>query len=99
MQRAENDCCRDCDYIVSILPCAKEHFIEHGMKPEKFVCIPNGIVKEDWERPQSEEPPVYRELFDGFKRDAISHRLYGRAWRGQCAGQLWRPVKAARRKD
>ena len=69
MQRAENDCCRDCDYIVSILPCAKEHFIEHGMKPEKFVCIPNGIVKEDWERPQSEEPPVYRELFDGFKRD------------------------------
>ena len=60
MQAAENFCCRHSDRVVSILPNAKEHFIEHGMKPEKFVCIPNGIVKEDWENaPQGE--PVYGE--------------------------------------
>ena len=49
MQAAENYCYKHSDYVVSILPCAKEHMVEHKMAPEKFVCIPNGIVKEDWE--------------------------------------------------
>ena len=60
MQAAENYCYKHCDTIVSILPNAQEHMIEHGMKPEKFVCIPNGIVKEDWETTQT-ETPVYAE--------------------------------------
>ena len=68
MQRAENDCCRYSDYIVSLLPCSKEHFVEHGMKPEKFVCIPNGIVKADWEAP-FHDPAVYSDKLGAYKRD------------------------------
>ena len=64
MQSAENYCYKHSDYVVSLLPCAKEHMVEHGLKPEKFVCIPNGIVKADWEKPMS-DPPVY---FDKLKK-------------------------------
>ena len=60
MQRAENECCKSCDAIVSLLPCAQEHFVEHGMAPEKFHCVPNGIVAQDWEKPLPEHP-VYEE--------------------------------------
>lgn len=60
MQHAENVCCQSADAIVSLLPCSKAHFVEHGMKPEKFYCIPNGIVKADWEKPLPEHP-VYEE--------------------------------------
>lgn len=59
MQRAENECYKSSDYVVSLLPCAKEHMVEHGMEPGKFVYIPNGIVKEDWEQPAEASPPVY----------------------------------------
>lgn len=68
MQKAENDCCQYSDYIVSLLPCSKEHFIEHGMAPEKFVCIPNGIVKADWEVP-FHEPAVYSEKLGAYRAD------------------------------
>jgi glycosyltransferase involved in cell wall biosynthesis len=64
MQSAENYCYKHSDYVVSLLPCSKEHMVEHGLKPEKFVCIPNGIVKADWEKPMS-DPPVY---FDKLKK-------------------------------
>ncbi|HIR57502.1 MAG TPA: glycosyltransferase family 4 protein [Candidatus Gallacutalibacter pullicola] len=66
MQAAENYCYKHSDAVVSILPCAKEHMVEHGMAPEKFVCIPNGIVKEDWEAPIDPEKAPYRELLQEF---------------------------------
>lgn len=68
MQKAENDCCKYSDYIVSLLPCSKEHFIEHGMDPEKFVCIPNGIVKADWDVP-FHEPAVYSDKLGAYHAD------------------------------
>jgi glycosyltransferase involved in cell wall biosynthesis len=43
MQCAENFACRESDKIVSILPKTKSHLEEHGMKPEKFTHVPNGI--------------------------------------------------------
>lgn len=58
MQAGENYCYRHSDYVVSLLPNAQEHMVEHGMKPEKFICIPNGIVRADWEKPMA-DPPVY----------------------------------------
>lgn len=70
MQAAENYCYKHSDYVVSILPCAKEHMVEHKMAPEKFVCIPNGIVKEDWEDNGTEpKTSPYQELFDEFHKD------------------------------
>ncbi len=58
MQAAENYCYKHSDYVVSLLPNAQGHMVEHGLKPEKFVCVPNGIVKADWEQPMA-NPPVY----------------------------------------
>ena len=68
MQAAENYCYKHSDSVVSILPNAQDHMIEHGMKPEKFVCIPNGIVKEDWETAETGEP-VYGEKLAQYHRD------------------------------
>lgn len=49
MQCGENSFCRHADKIVSLLPEAKQYFIKHGMKADKFHFVPNGIVEEDWE--------------------------------------------------
>lgn len=65
MQAAENYCYKNSDYVVSLLPNAKEHMVEHGLKPEKYICIPNGIVRADWEKPMA-NPPVYCDLLKQF---------------------------------
>ena len=39
--------------------------MEHGLKPEKYICIPNGIVRADWEKPMA-NPPVYYDLLKQF---------------------------------
>lgn len=51
MQAAENSAYRKSDHVISLPPLAKDYMVKHGMKPEKFVAIPNGIVKEDWDNP------------------------------------------------
>lgn len=56
MQIGENSAYRHCNYVVSMLPNAKDYMVKHGLKPEKFVHISNGIVREDWENP-AELPP------------------------------------------
>ena len=66
MQIGENSFCKKSDRIVSLLPYAKDYLVEHGMKPEKFVTISNGIVLEEWEH-QEEIPEEHQELFDRLK--------------------------------
>lgn len=48
MQWGENSFCQNSDGVVSILPCAKEYFVEHGMEENKFFHVPNGIVLSEW---------------------------------------------------
>lgn len=68
MQAAENYCYRHSDRVVSLLPNAKEHMVEHGLAPEKFVYVPNGIEKANWEKPFG-EPPVYSEQLAGYHQN------------------------------
>ena len=49
LQIAENYAYDKCDYVISLLNNAKDHMVEHGLKPEKFHYIPNGIDKNEWE--------------------------------------------------
>lgn len=49
LQRAENYAYRHADVVASLLPNTLEHMVSHGMAPEKFVYVPNGIVASDWD--------------------------------------------------
>lgn len=51
MQMGENSFCRHSDFVVSLLCAAKEYFVQHGMAPEKFRAIMNGVVLSEWENP------------------------------------------------
>ena len=46
MQINENYNYKNADYVISMLPYAKQHMISHGLLPEKFNYIPNGYEKE-----------------------------------------------------
>jgi len=48
MQWGENFAYKYCDAVVSMLPNAKNHCVEHGLEEDKFHYVPNGIVLEDW---------------------------------------------------
>jgi glycosyltransferase involved in cell wall biosynthesis len=43
MQKAENYAYRNSDHVVSVLSSSKSYMIEHGMAPDKFSFIPNGV--------------------------------------------------------
>lgn len=50
MQIGENSFCKKSDIVVSLLPAAKDYFVEHGMKADKFRHIANGVLLEEWEK-------------------------------------------------
>lgn len=51
MQIGENSAYKHSDKVVSLPPLAKDYMVEHSLRPDKFVEIPNGVVVEDWENP------------------------------------------------
>ncbi len=68
-QRAENYAYQNSDYVVSLLPNAKEHMLEHGMKPEQYVYVPNGVEASDWKEPDDLEDAVYYDLLHQFHEE------------------------------
>lgn len=48
MQIAENSAYKHCDICVALAPYSKDYMVEHGLNPEKFVNIQNGVVEEEW---------------------------------------------------
>ncbi len=70
MQAAENSFLKHSDYVVSVLPNAKDYMVSHGMAPEKFRFIPNGISEDEWkDTPDIPEDIacVFRDLKDQSK--------------------------------
>ncbi len=63
MQTAENAAYRSADAVVSILPAARDHMVAHGMAPEKFIHVPNGIDRREWEEGAAALPPEHEQLF------------------------------------
>lgn len=54
-QKAENDCYKYSDAVVSILPNVHEHVIAHGLDIKKLHIVPNGIVEEEWNETNAEK--------------------------------------------
>lgn len=49
LQHCENYAYRHCDMVVSILDKAFPHMQRHGLTEDRFCCVPNGYLKEEWE--------------------------------------------------
>jgi glycosyltransferase involved in cell wall biosynthesis len=66
LQWSENYAYRHADFVVSLLPAAQPHMVAHGMKPEKFFYIPNGILIDEW-REDQQLPPEHTRLIEKIK--------------------------------
>jgi len=52
MQYVENFAYKNCHAVVSMLPKTQEHTKAHGLNPQKWNYIPNGINIKEWEKTQ-----------------------------------------------
>lgn len=50
LQRGENYAYRHCDMVVSIIDKSLPHMQRHGLTPDRFCCIPNGYLPQEWEQ-------------------------------------------------
>jgi glycosyltransferase involved in cell wall biosynthesis len=67
LQHAEDYAYRTSDIVVSLLPNAKNHMCEHGMAPQKFCTVPNGIDVAEWAAEEAELPREHRETIAGLR--------------------------------
>jgi len=93
MQWAEDFAYRTADMVVSMLPKTMEHMVEHGMKPEKFVHIPNGVDVAEWQAEPGLIPDEHRNTFSILK--AKGHFLVGYAGAHGLANALDHFIDAA----
>lgn len=78
MQIAENSAYKHCDKCVSLLPYAKEYMVEHGLNPEKFINIQNGVVEEEWQSAE-DIPQLHKDFFKEHKDKFIVGYFGGHA--------------------
>jgi glycosyltransferase involved in cell wall biosynthesis len=71
MQWAEKFAYRYCDKCISILPKTDTHAIEHGLQPQKFFCVQNGIALSDW----NDSQPIDNEYTKFFKKLKSNYRF------------------------
>jgi glycosyltransferase involved in cell wall biosynthesis len=64
LQWGENYACRHADVVISMLPLADKHLSCHGMAPEKFHYIPNGIELSEWHAQNKALPHAHAELLE-----------------------------------
>ena len=63
LQFAENFAYKHCDFVVSCLPFSESHMRQHGLAEGKFIYIPNGLNKEDWQH----QKPLLASLKDAIE--------------------------------
>lgn len=68
MQVAENHAYKKADDVVSLLSNAKEYMVKHGMAPNKFHYIPNGVIVEEWET-EKQIPLEHQKAFDELRKE------------------------------
>ena len=99
MQMGENSFCKHADVVVSLLPAAKDYFVEHGMEPEKFRHVANGVVLSEWENYE----PIPVELAQHFLRNKAEGKFnlcfFGSLHKTYNLETLIRAVKQMGRKD
>jgi glycosyltransferase involved in cell wall biosynthesis len=72
LQVAENSAYRSVDRVISMLPNAKAHMITHGMAPEKFSFVPNGINVQEWDPMQRQPlPEEHASLINELRRQGL----------------------------
>ena len=69
LQYGENFACKNADKVISLLPNADRHLVKHGMSQNKFSCIPNGVVLEDWKPDVNLVPEKHRKLIEELKAE------------------------------
>ena len=69
LARAEKYAYRKADVVVSMLPRAKEHMMQHGMAADKFHYIPNGIEVSEWEGAGAALPAEHKKLLAKLKSE------------------------------
>jgi glycosyltransferase involved in cell wall biosynthesis len=69
MQRAENFGYKHADKVVSLLPKARGYMQEHGMHPDKFVYIPNGVSISETLHCQDTMPQSHIDKIDQIKQE------------------------------
>jgi glycosyltransferase involved in cell wall biosynthesis len=67
MQRYEDRALIESDAVVSLLPCAKQYFVEHGMSERKFRYVPNGFSVADREASRDELPGPQRAAIEAVR--------------------------------
>ncbi len=68
IQYAENFAFKHSDAIISMLPKTLEHTVKHGLKPEKWNHVPNGIIVNNNSN-EEQIPDDYTKLFDKLKNE------------------------------
>jgi glycosyltransferase involved in cell wall biosynthesis len=68
LQWAENYAYRNADYVVSLLPNALPYMQVHGLAPEKFIHIPNGIDTTEWEKHKVALPVQHEQAIESARR-------------------------------
>ena len=69
MQWMENYAYDVSDKVISLLPKADGYMISHGMAPNNFVCVPNGIEAAEWGPDKSPLPQQHDSVLGTLKNE------------------------------
>lgn len=67
MQVAEKYAYKVVDKVISMLPKAEEHMLEHGLNPDKFFYVSNGVDVSEWSKETKKIPEKHQECIEKLK--------------------------------